>query len=284
MRALDGKAVVVTGAGKGLGRAYALHAAASGARVLVNDLDVEAADAAVAEIAASGGAAIANYDSVASWDGAAAIIADCVGGFGGIDGLVNNAGVMPTAQPWTQDEETIRLTVEVNLLGAIFCGVHAMRAMVAQTGGAIVNVTSGAQMGRSYMATYGATRSGTAALTYSWAIDGAPHGIRVNCVWPSARTGLSAQYRTTTAARQRASIPDNAPEDNGPLVTYLLSDLAEGLAGQVIMLRGGEIALVERPKVSRHVLSSVSGWDVAEIADAFKRRLLGPPDPAATPD
>jgi NAD(P)-dependent dehydrogenase (short-subunit alcohol dehydrogenase family) len=284
MGALDGKAVVITGAGKGLGRAYALHASGAGARVLVNDLDARAADAVVAEIAAAGGAAIANHDSVASWDGAAGIITGCVDGFGRIDGLVNNAGVMPTAQPWAQDEATIRLTVEVNLLGAIFCGVHAMRAMVRQADGVIVNVTSGAQMGRSFMGTYGATRAGTAALTYSWAIDGAPHGIRVNCVWPSARTGLSAQYRTTAAAKQRASIPENAPEDNGPLVTYLLSDLSAGLTGQVIMLRGGEIAVVERSKVSEHGLAGVSGWDVGEIADAFKLRLFGELGLAAIPD
>jgi NAD(P)-dependent dehydrogenase (short-subunit alcohol dehydrogenase family) len=144
MGVLDGKAVIVTGAGRGLGRAFALDAGAQGASVVVNDIDADAAEKVAAEIAESGGQAVASVGSVADWERAAELVATCLEEYGAVDGLVNNAGVLNLAPPWAETEESIRRVVEVNLLGALFVGSHAVRAMIDQGSGSIVNITSSA--------------------------------------------------------------------------------------------------------------------------------------------
>ncbi len=157
MGVLDGKAVIVTGAGQGLGRAYALDAAAEGASVVVNDIDAAAAEKVAAEIAGAGGRAAPVVGSVADWDRAGELVGACLKEYGAVDGLVNNAGVLNLTPPWDESETSIRRVVEVNLLGALFVGTHAVRVMVDQGSGSIVNITSSAQLGLSTMGTYGAT-------------------------------------------------------------------------------------------------------------------------------
>jgi NAD(P)-dependent dehydrogenase (short-subunit alcohol dehydrogenase family) len=280
---LRGKAVVVTGAAQGLGRAYAMHAAAEGAEVVVNDVRGDLAKQVVDEIHRAGGTAIAVGASVASWPEAQSVIQACVDQFGRIDGLVNNAGIMPLAKPWDLTKEDIDSTIAVNLTGAIYCGVHAMRAMGTR-GGVIVNVTSGAQMGRRLMSVYGASRAGTAALTYSWALDCAERNIRVNAIWPGAVTGISAVYRLTAEAASRTARPGVPPEANAPLVTFLLSDLAEGIAGQVIALRGPRLTIVSHPSLTPHSVTREDGWSLANIADAFATTLRHGLEPIGAPD
>lgn len=281
---LRSKAVVVTGGAQGLGRAYAMHAAAEGARVVVNDVRGDLAEQVVGEIRRAGGSSIAVEASVASWLGAQSVIQACVDHFGRIDGLVNNAGIMPIAKPWDLTMEDIDSTIAVNLTGAIYCGVHAMRAMVAPRGGVIVNVTSGAQMGRSLMSVYGASRAGTAALTYSWALDCGERNIRVNAIWPGAVTGISTVYRLTAEAAMRSNRPGVPPEANAPLVTYLLSDLSEGITGQVIALRGPRLTIVSHPSLTSHSVTREGGWSVAAVADAFATTLRHGLEPIGAPD
>src|SRR5262249_38735658 len=139
---LRDKAVVVTGAGRGIGRAIALHAATEGASVVVNDIDAYVVSEVVSDIEVAGGSAVGCGSSVSMWDGAAEIIDCCVRTFGSIDGLVNNAAVLDAVLPWETDERQIRRTIEINLLGTLFCGTHAMSAMKAQGHGAIVNLSS----------------------------------------------------------------------------------------------------------------------------------------------
>ena len=263
MGILEGKAIVVTGAGAGLGRAYALHAAAEGAAVVVNDVAPESAVTTVEMIANQGGTAIVSSGSVDSWVNAERVIADCARSFGAVDGLVNNAGVVRVSDPWLAEEADIRAVVETNLLGALFVGVHALRVMVKQGSGAIVNNTSSAQLGLPRMAVYGATKGGLASLTYGWALDAAAHGVRVNAYSPVAVTAM-----VDLSPLQLQELP--SPEDNAPVVSYLLSDLAHDVTGQVVQRRGDALVVMSHPDLTEHS-ASAAPWTVETVV-----QTLGP--------
>jgi NAD(P)-dependent dehydrogenase (short-subunit alcohol dehydrogenase family) len=233
---LTGKAVVITGAGGGLGRAYALHAAASGARVVVNDVDGGLAEAVVAEIDGGGGEATVSTHSVATADQAWALIELCVGRFGAIDGLVNNAGVIDVGPAWEATPEVIRRLVEVNVLGVLYCGTAALERMRAQGSGVIVNVTSGAHLGMAQRSVYGATKGAVASVTYSWALEMAPHGVSVIALSPLADTRMSVGPNL------------QAPERVAPIVSHLLSGRARGLSGQVVRFDGSHVSLMSRSR------------------------------------
>lgn len=261
MGVLDGKAVIVTGAGQGLGRAYALDAAAEGASVVVNDIDGAAAEKVAAEIAGAGGRAVPVVGSVADWDRAGDLVAVCRKEYGAVDGLVNNAGVLNLTPPWDESEMSIRRVVEVNLLGALFVGTHAVRAMVDQGSGSIVNITSSAQLGLSTMGTYGATKGGLASLTYSWSVDLGGYSIRVNAYAPVARTAMADMSPVLPP-----DIPD--PADNAAIVTYLLSDLSEGITGQVVQRRGNRLVVLAHPHLTEHG-AEADAWAVGTVVEQF---------------
>ena len=270
---LAGRAVVVTGAGRGLGRAYALEVAREGASVVVNDIDPEPAADVVDEIVAGGGRAVACTSTVAAWEGAGQVVAACVEAFGGIDGLVNNAGVAVITESADLTEDQARAMVEVNLLGSIYVGTHAIRAMqAAGTAGAIVNATSSAQLGIARMAVYGATKGALASLTYGWALDLAAAGIRVNAFSPVADTAMSWM----------ADIPVGAlpsPEANAPAVAFLLSDLAAEVTGQVVQFRPpNRLEVVSHPAMTGHdaPLGELSATGVAEAFAAVLREHAQP--------
>jgi NAD(P)-dependent dehydrogenase (short-subunit alcohol dehydrogenase family) len=240
MGILSGKAVVITGAGRGLGQAYAQAAAREGAAVVVNDIDAAPARETAAAIEARGGAAAVHVGSVADWSAARALIETCTGRFGRIDGLVNNAGTHHLSRPEEDAEPAIRQSVESNVLGTIFPGIHAMRAMIRQGGGGvIVNSTSAALCGMSMVATYGATKGAVASLTYSWAIDLRAHGIRCNAISATALTRMVGH-----TLEHRSSPVDWPPESMAPLVVYLLCDLSRGITGQLIRLWGNDLHLI----------------------------------------
>ena len=263
MDALRGRAVIVTGAAAGLGRAYALDAAREGAAVVVNDIDAEGVEQVVAEIAAlpDGGRAVAAPGSVADWDTACAVVDLCLEASGRVDGLVNNAGVLSLRQPEDEDEISIRRTVEVNLVGALFMGTHTIRAMIDQGSGSIVNCTSSAQLGLSTLGVYGATKGALASLTYSWAVDLSASGIRVNAYSPVAGTAMAAMSPVVP--------PDlPTPEENAAAVTYLLSDRSDGITGQVVQRRGDRLIVVSHPSFTDHV-ASAEEWTLAAITESF---------------
>lgn len=224
MGALSGSSVVVTGAGRGLGRAYAHAIAAAGGAVVVNDVLPEAAFSTTAEIRSAGGEAISVVGSVADWDFCEHLIAETRRCLGGLDGLVSNAAITRHSPPWDESEEDLRAVAEVNILGTQFIGRHAMRAMVdLGKGGSILSVISGAYLGIPGMSSYGASKGAVASMTLNWAAEGRKHGIRANAIAPLARTAMAL-------ADPRARPPHlPPPEDIAPLVVALLSEEARDI-------------------------------------------------------
>jgi NAD(P)-dependent dehydrogenase (short-subunit alcohol dehydrogenase family) len=260
MGMLAGKVVVITGAARGLGRAYALDAAREGAAVVVNDVDPKVRSVA-AEIAAAGGVAVASEDTVTTSAGAEAIIACAVERFGRLDGLVNNAGVLHVGPPWEVSEDTARDSLDVNVLGSIFVGTHAMKVMMGQKSGSIVNNSSSGSLGAPGRAVYAAAKGALASLTYAWAIDLAPYAIRVNAFSSVAETGMSRQNPAPVHG-----LPE--PESNAPLVTYLLSDAADGITGQVVQRYRDGFMVWSHPDFTDH-FAPVPDLSAAGVAAAF---------------
>jgi NAD(P)-dependent dehydrogenase (short-subunit alcohol dehydrogenase family) len=241
---LHGKAVVITGSGRGLGKAYALRAAREGAKVVVNGVDAVAARGVADAIVAAGGEAIAVAGSIADWDFACHLVQSCIDEFGAIDALCNNAGTMTMATPFDQDPAEFRRLVEINLFGTAWVGMAAARAMKAQgRGGTIVNTLSGAQSGMLDMAAYGASKGGIASLTYCWALEMAPHGIRVNALSPRAATRSAQVVHPDTNKGM-------APEGVAPLAVFLMSDLSHRFNGQIMIAVDGEVALMTHPAIA----------------------------------
>ena len=190
MGLLDGKKVVVTGAGRGIGAAIARLAAQEGASVVVNDLDLEPAKEVVADIESAGGQAVAQAADIVDWEGAGSVIDRCVVEFGGIDGLVANAGMFSMSLPAEQRPEDLRRMIEFNSLAVAYPGLHAIRHMEAQGSGSLVNVTSSSVGGLAAMGAYGASKGAVLSLTVGWALDLQPRGVRVNGLSPIAMTRM----------------------------------------------------------------------------------------------
>jgi NAD(P)-dependent dehydrogenase (short-subunit alcohol dehydrogenase family) len=276
---LVGRAVVITGAGRGLGAAYARAIAEAGAAVVVNDIDVDEANEVAAAIVKAGGQAVAHPADITDWSQADALIERCVSEFGAIDGLVNNAGYFSLALPQDQRPDPLRRTIDVNLYGTAACGVLALRRMVDRGRGVVLNVTSGEQMGKTASAIYGASKAAVATLTYSWAEDMRGRGIRVNAISPNAHTRMATVYQEFVGGEVGSQNIGLAPEVNAPLVVYLLSDLSTAITGQVVRINGAELMLCTHPGILDPVLRRDT-WTVDAIAEAFATDLAHRQQPA----
>jgi NAD(P)-dependent dehydrogenase (short-subunit alcohol dehydrogenase family) len=231
----DGQVAIVTGAGRGLGRAYALELAGRGARVVVNDtggdmagdgVDPSVADAVVAEIEAAGGTAAASHESVATPEGGEAIVRTALDAFGRVDVLITNAGILDLARFDEITAERWRRTVNVHLDGAFHVAQPAFRAMKAQQYGRIVLTSSNSGVfGRSGAAHYSAAKAGVVGLANALAIEGARHGILANAVLPMGMTRMVTDTvdLDAMAADDRAFFEAMTPERVAPLVAYLAS-------------------------------------------------------------
>ena len=269
MGVLDGKAAVVTGSGRGLGRAYARAMGRAGARIVVNDIDVDEAEKTVSDIKAEGGIAVANGDSVVDWDGARRMLDQCVNEFGQIDTLVNNAGIIYNVPFIETTREQINATVAVNLLGSLNTARQVVDYMIPRKQGCVINVASGAQSGIFKESVYGATKAGVASITYSMALELAQHNIRVNALSPLAytRMGLGGKDPGDEIPEGRWS-----PENVAPLAVFLASDDAWYVTGQVVRLEGNVLSLLSHPKIVHPVMHNV-GWSLEEIRKFFKETL-----------
>jgi NAD(P)-dependent dehydrogenase (short-subunit alcohol dehydrogenase family) len=273
MGVLEGSAVVVTGAGRGLGATYARVAAAEGASVVVNDVDAEVAELTAREIVERGGVAIAHPADVSEWSEAGTLLARCVDEFGRLDGLVNNAGIIEVAAPWEVDPQRMRRVLEVNLLGTMHCGLQAIPLLREQGFGTIVNSSSGTIGGFRLLSAYSASKGAITTLTFSWAMELEGTGVRVNAIAPNGATRLNqdfARYYGEPVAPDPPR-PESAETDplhnNGILVAYLLSDASGALNGQVIRMQGDELGIITHPTIldptgrnERWRVSDVAAW------------------------
>jgi NAD(P)-dependent dehydrogenase (short-subunit alcohol dehydrogenase family) len=291
---LAGKRAVVTGAGRGIGRAIAELLAAEGAAVVVNDLGVSvdgsgasssAADEVVAAIRARGGTAVANYDSVADFTAAEHMVATAVREFGGIDILVNNAGILRDRMVFNMSEEEWDAVIAVHLTGSFNCTRHAARHMREQRFGRIVSMSSTSGVyGNSGQANYGAAKDGIAGLTRVAARDLGRYGITVNAVCPGAATrmtqtvtaearGARATAGVASAGGKRpATLEHTGPENVAPWVVYLTTEPAGHVNGKVFFVMGGLIALLTDPAPVR-TLQTAGRWSPEELALVFSRTL-----------
>ncbi|WP_426164269.1 SDR family NAD(P)-dependent oxidoreductase [Sandarakinorhabdus sp. DWP1-3-1] len=280
MGMLDGKVAVVTGGGRGLGRCHALALAAAGARVVVNDLggsvlgegSSDAAAEVVAEIQNAGGQAVANLASVADWAGAETIIAQAVATYGGLDIVVNNAGINRPASVITMTETDFDLEIGVHLKGTAAVSHHAARFWAERgpaAGRAIVNTTS--PVGVHPMpdgGAYGAAKAGIAALTQVHAQELAGLGVRVNAIAPCARTRMVMASPSVDQLMPRgADFDRHSPEHVSPLVVYLASPACR-FTGRVFGVEGPDVALYT-PWSAERLFTHDGGWSPEALALAL---------------
>ena len=270
MGILDGKAVVITGSGRGIGAACARQCARQGASVVVNDIDADDAHSTTAAITGAGGRAVTCIADVSDSDQAGQLIESCLSSFGRIDGLVNNAALYDRAGIDAFDPVVARRLVETNVLGPMYCTGHAIKPMLKQHSGSIINVVSGAHLGIPMLGIYGATKGAVASMVYTWALELQGSGVRVNALSPFAATRIALKDRhgpiPAEMAAQLAQLPP--PEANTPAVEFLLSDLSRHVTGQLVRIDKGELQLYTHPAL---LLPSVSrsDWTAEAVAQAF---------------
>ena len=285
---LQDRIAIVTGAGRGIGRAHALELARHGAKVVVNDFNVSLsgqagddqspADAVVAEIEALGGEAVANGADVADFAEAEAMVQQAIDTFGGLDIVVNNAGFVRDRMLINTSEEEWDAVIRVHLKGHFaplrWAGQYwrAEAKDGRQRAARVINTSSGAGMqGSIGQATYSAAKAGIAGLTLVAAAELGRYGVTVNAIAPVART------RMTEGAFDTSQMA--APEDNSPVVAWLASVDAADVTGRVIEIDGGRICVEEG---WNHGPAHDLGrrWDAAEVGPALRRLLAA----AATPE
>jgi len=276
---LDGKVAVVTGAGGGIGRAHALALAREGARVVVNDLGGDRhgggraqkpAEDVAAEIQAQGGEAVANLDSVATREGADAILWTALNKFGRIDVWVNNAGILRDRTLLNLTDDDFDRVLDVHLRGTFLCTQVAARAMKLQgQGGRIVNTTSlSGLIGNFGQANYGAAKAGIYGLTRVAALELERFGIAVNAIAPVALTRMTSDLKMFAGAEER----DIGPQFIAPAAVFLASHLAEGITGQVLGVQGGKVFLYRMDTTAGVEKDVAKGpWTAQEIHDAWGR-------------
>ena len=291
MPLLDGKTAIVTGAGRGLGRAHALALAAAGARVVVNDLGSsltgeteESSPAAdvVAEIQASGGEAVADPENAADFEGARRLVQRALDTFGRLDILVNNAGILRDRMLVNMDEAEWDSVIAVHLKGHFAPARHAAAYWrdQAKSGvemrGRVINTSSPSGVfGNVGQSNYGAAKAGIAAFTVIVAQELGRYGVTVNCIAPNARTRM-----TESAFALPADADDFDPlaaENNSPLVVALCADEAQGITGQVFHVFGGAVNMLQ-PWSAGELFATDGRWDPDALVEALLERL---PDGAA---
>ena len=290
----EGRVVIVTGAGGGLGRAHALAFASEGAKVVVNDIGTSRegegtsagpAQQVVDEIRDSGGEAMANTDDVADWDGAERLIRTAVDAFGGLDVLVNNAGFLRDRMLANMGIDEWDAVVRVHMRGH-FCTLrHAAgfwrdESKAGRTpDGRIINTSSGAGlMGSVGQGNYAAAKAGIVGLTLNAAAEFARYGVTVNAIAPAARTRMTEVAMPDMMRPPESGFDAMAPENVSPLVVWLGSAESKDVTGRVFEVEGGIVSVADGwqhgPRVDKG-----ERWAPAELGDVVRRLLDEAPTP-----
>jgi NAD(P)-dependent dehydrogenase (short-subunit alcohol dehydrogenase family) len=290
---VEGKVVVVTGAGGGIGRDIALAMGANGARVVVNDIGaslsgevlsdggVTAAQGVVREIEAAGGEAVANTESVSSWSSAEKIVQCALDTYGRIDGVVNNAGILRDRIFHKMTEDDWRSVLAVHLDGSFFVSRAAANHMRAQNSGAFVHMTSTSGLiGNFGQANYSAAKLGIAALSKSIALDLARYKVRSNCIAPFAWSRMTSSIPANTPEEKERveQLKKMEPRKVAPMAVFLVSDAGASVTGQIFGVRANEIMLFSQPRPVRsvHHLPEWTPEAIAEIALPAMQRQFYP--------
>ncbi len=280
------RTIIITGAGGGLGRAYALALAEAGAHVLVNDIRAEAAQAVVAEISAAGGRGLAIAGDITSMDGAREIVAAAAAEFGDVQGVINNAGIVRDRMFLKLSEEDWDAVMRVHLRGH-FCLANVLTNRwrdQAKEGlkvdARIINTSSGAGLqGSVGQSNYAAAKGGIATLTLVQAAELRRYGITANALAPAARTGM-----TETVFGEMMKKPEGedfdffAPENVAPLVVWLCSSLSAHVTGQVFEAQGGQLSVADGWRTGA-IRDKKARWDPAELTDVVNELIADAPDP-----
>jgi NAD(P)-dependent dehydrogenase (short-subunit alcohol dehydrogenase family) len=284
---LEGKVAVVTGGGSGIGREVCKTMAATGAKVVVNDLGTavdgtgqthSAADQTVALIKEAGGEAVPNYDTVATPEGGQSIIQTAVNMYGKIDILVHVAGILRDRMVFNMSIEEWDAVINVHLRGAFCVNKPACVLMRAQKSGCIINFSSISAAGNSGQANYSAAKAGILGLTRTVARDMAKYGVRANAIWPGADTRMTATV--PEAARQiraergiggpdmpRPATP-RKPENVAAVVAFLASDMAQNITGWTVGITGDRLSLIEDPHPVKTIFCP-GGWTLDKVVELW---------------
>jgi len=291
----EGRVVIVTGAGRGIGAAHALEFARQGAKVVVNDIggaldgsgtDVTPAQEIVDRIKADGGEAVTSYADVTDFDAAARLVQTAVDTFGGLHTLVNNAGAVRDRMFVNMSADEWDTAIRINLRGHFCPARHAAAYWRDQAKAGnpvdarIVNTSSGAGlMGSVGQANYGAAKAAIAALTLMQAAELARYGITANAIAPSARTRMTEAVFAEMMAEVESGFDAMAPENIAPLVVWLGSNESADVTGRVFEVEGGKISVADG---WQHGTPTDRGqrWDPAEIGPAVRELLGREPHPA----
>lgn len=289
MRLLDNKIAIITGAGRGLGKAHSLYFAELGAKLIVNDVgkkdDEYLADLVADEIISKGGVARSNYSDVSSFEGTQKIIEQAIEEFGGLDILVNNAGILRDKMIFNMTEKEFDEVVNVHLKGTWNCTRHACvywRNRFKQgdaRGGAIINTTSEAgTQGNVGQSNYAPAKSGIATLTLGIAREMKKYNVNCNCISPLARTELALSSPPVAEAMKMATVrPDFDPLDPSnvsPLIAFLASDKGKHITGQVFRIIGGKIDLYKTWEIKSSIEKD-GKWEAGELETALDELLKG---------
>jgi len=292
---LVGKVAIVTGSGRGIGRAEALALATEGARVVVNDLggasdgtgaSKSPADEVVAEIKKIGSDAVANYDSVATPEGGENIIKTAIDKFGRLDILVNNAGILRDRMVFNMAEEEWDLVMKVHLYGTFHCTKPACVIFRQQKSGRIINTSSIAGLGNMGQANYSAAKEGIVGFTRTVARDMGKYGVTCNAIRPNAGTRMTLspelkaawekQKATGTTAGLEGNIIDMlgkaTPDMIAPLVVYLATDQAASVNGCTFFVGGGVIGIYTEPEVKAQI-EKAGVWTLGELLDIMPKKI-----------
>jgi NAD(P)-dependent dehydrogenase (short-subunit alcohol dehydrogenase family) len=294
---LSGKVAVVTGSGRGLGRAYAEALAAAGAVVVVNDVDSEAAAQVVKAITGQGGQAISVVGPVGGADVANLLVTKAIEEFGRIDTMVTNAGILRDKVLWKMTDDDFDAVIDVHLRGTFTCARAASVAMREQdSGGRLILISSPAgQRGNFGQTNYAAAKAGIVAMARTWAMELARAGIMVNAVVPVAATEMTKTIPAfgpviEEAERTGRPLPDWLRKDEGlgtvedvaSLIVFLASDASEGITGQAIGIGGDKLSLWAHPR-EKAVAYAHGGWTPEAIAGEWHTSVGAEPETYGIP-